>query len=76
MTPFAHSALPAGDNRGAMALTNVEIDATLSFKLVDWASLDYELKALRQPQLLDRFQVQNNLLLTFGLSAGTVPKPK
>jgi hypothetical protein len=74
MTPFAHTALPAGDTRGAGALTNIELGATLSFKLVDWATLDYEFKALRQPELLDRFQVQNNLLLTFGLTAGTVPK--
>src|SRR5262249_23923529 len=67
MTPLAHTALAAGDDRGALALTNVEIGGTLSFKLVQWASLDYELKAIRQPQLLDKFQVQNNLLLTFGL---------
>lgn len=76
MTPLAHSDLPAGDNRGDFDLTNVDLGALLSFKLVEWASLDYELKAVRQPQLLDRFQVQNNLLLVFGLSAGNVPKPK
>ena len=39
-------------------------------KLVEWASLDDELSAIREPQLIDAFQVRNNLLLTFGLSAG------
>jgi hypothetical protein len=40
----------------------------LSFKLVEWASLDYILKTLRQPQLVQDWQVQNMLLLTFGYS--------
>jgi hypothetical protein len=77
MTPFAHSALPAGDTRGAFALTNVQIDAALSFHLVDWASIDYQLKAIRQPQVIDNFQVQNTLLLTFGMTYTnkTAPPP-
>lgn len=73
MTPFVHPKLATGDDRSAFQLTNVQIDATLSFKLVEWASLDYQLKALRQPQVLDAFQVQNALLLTFGLSYGSSP---
>jgi len=73
MTPFVHPKLATGDDRNAFALTNVQIDATLSFKLVEWASIDYQLKALRQPQVLDAFQVQNALLLTFGLSYGSSP---
>jgi hypothetical protein len=75
MTPFAHPALPAGDTRGAFSLTNVQIDATMSFKMVEWASLDYQFKALRQPQVVDTFQVQNTLLLTFGLTFGNKPPP-
>ena len=72
MTPFLHNDLPAGDNRSAFELTNLAFKAGLSFKLVDWASLDYEFKAIREPQLLDEFQIQNNLLLTMGLAAGTI----
>jgi hypothetical protein len=68
MTPFLHGDLPAGDDRGAMDLTNIELLAKLSFKLVEWASLDYEFKALREPQLVDEWQLQNNLLLTFSFS--------
>jgi hypothetical protein len=33
--------------------------------LFEWASLDYELKIMRLPQLVDAWQIQNNLLLTF-----------
>jgi hypothetical protein len=75
MTPFAHSALPMGDTRSAFALTNVQLDARVSFHIVDWASLEYQLKAIRQPQIIDAFQVQNTLLLTFGLSYGGKPPP-
>jgi hypothetical protein len=45
-------------------LTNVDLNATLSFKLLSWLSLDYTFRALRRPQLVDAFQIQNNLLLT------------
>jgi Protein of unknown function (DUF3078) len=73
MTPFAHPALPPGDTRSSVALTNIQLDASLSFKLVDWASIDYQFKLLRQPQVLDANQIQNTLLLTFGLSFGGKP---
>lgn len=44
--------------------TNVDLSATLSFKLLEWLSLDYAFKAIRRPQLIDEFQITNNLLLT------------
>jgi hypothetical protein len=69
--PLAHTALAAGDERTTLQLTNVDIVGALSFKLVDWASLDYQLRLLRQPQLVDAWQVSNNLLLTIGLAVGT-----
>lgn len=75
MTPFAYPALAPGDDRNAFQLTNIQVEATLSFKLIEWASLDYQFKALRQPQVVDLFQVQNALLLTFGLSYGSSPAP-
>ena len=64
MTPLVTNQADS-DDRGAIDLTNLEFGAKISFKLIDWASLDYELKLLREPQLLDDLQVQNNLLLTF-----------
>lgn len=54
---------PAG--RDVIELTNYDLGAKLGFKLFEWASLDYELKAFRQPALVDAWQIQNNLLLTF-----------
>jgi len=67
LTPFVRQK-KSGDNRGAFSMTNVELGARVSFKLVEWASLDYEFKALRVPQLVDVFQIQNNLLLTFNFT--------
>ncbi len=57
---------PAGKDYGD--LTNVDIGANLSLKLFSWASLDYLLKVVRQPQLFDGWQIQNVLMLTLGYS--------
>jgi hypothetical protein len=65
LVPFLNSGGET-DDRGPIDLANIDAFARLSFKLVSWASLDYEFRALRQPLLLDEFQIQNNLLLTFG----------
>ena len=70
MIPLAHTALAAGDNRSSLALMNLEMGGQLSFKLVEWASLDYQIKAIREPQVVDAFQVRNALLLTLGLGYG------
>ncbi|AUX43526.1 uncharacterized protein SOCE26_049750 [Sorangium cellulosum] len=83
MAPLVHTDLtPAelamidptrGEQPGTADLTNVEIFGKLSFKLIEWASLDYQFKAIRQPQLVDLFQIQNNLLLTFSYIATNEP---
>jgi hypothetical protein len=75
LTPTEIEAIHPGSTEqpSALELINIDIFAKLSFKLVDWASVDYELKAIRQPQLLSSFQIQNNLLLTFGLSRASPP---
>lgn len=54
--------------------TSLDIGVGLSFKIVEWASLDYELKAIRQPQLLDAWQIRNGFLLTLGLGVERKPK--
>ncbi|WP_437960443.1 hypothetical protein WME76_12900 [Sorangium sp. So ce119] len=71
LLPIVYSALDAGDERGALDLMNVDIAGGLSFKLVEWASLDYQLHVVRQPQLIDAWQVQNNILLTLSYAAGS-----
>ncbi|MBI4953279.1 MAG: hypothetical protein HY908_14705 [Myxococcales bacterium] len=73
LVPFVHSELAPDDDRNVGQLTSLAFGAALAVKLVDWATLDYELKAVREPLTLDAWQVQNNLVLTFGL---TVPIPK
>lgn len=55
----------SAEDKSAAELTNVHLELNLSFKLVSWASLDYQFKALYEPQLIDEFQLQNNLLLSF-----------
>jgi hypothetical protein len=65
LIPFIND-LEEGDDRNALDLTNIDIGARLSFKLFEWASLDYSLRALLEPQLLDEWQIQNQLLLSIG----------
>lgn len=62
MMPFVND---DPSNRGVTELTNFDISGKLGFKLFEWASLNYELKIMRLPQLVDAWQIQNNLLLTF-----------
>ncbi|HTN89904.1 MAG TPA: hypothetical protein VL242_39785 [Sorangium sp.] len=71
LLPIVYSDLDAGDERGALDLMNVDIVGGLSFKLVEWASLDYQLHVVRQPQLVDAWQVQNNILLTLSYAVGS-----
>lgn len=48
--------------------TNIDITGRLQSKIYDWASLSYELKIKRQPELIDEYQVQHFLLLNFSYS--------
>lgn len=65
----------ATDDRSALELTNVNFEFNLSFKLVSWASVDYQLRAVREPQLIDKWQLQNNLLLSFSYALIERPAP-
>lgn len=62
MIPF-YSRIDNG--RSLVDLTNVLIEAKLAIKLFTWMSLDYSIRALRQPLVVDDFQIQNHLLLNF-----------
>ncbi|MCG3172717.1 MAG: hypothetical protein GMKNLPBB_00872 [Myxococcota bacterium] len=63
MMPVIDSAYEGG--KSTPELTNIELNAKVAFKLVSWASLDYEFRLIRQPVLVDATQVQNLVLLTF-----------
>jgi hypothetical protein len=56
------------DDRNAADLTNLAFEAGFSLKVVSWASLSYSFKAIREPQLVDKWQIQNNLIVTFSYS--------
>jgi hypothetical protein len=72
LVPLWHNELPPGDDRSLLELTNFSLRAALSSRVVDWASVDYELAVDRQPQLLDAWQIRNNLIVTFGITAGNI----
>ena len=65
LLPFFDTS-PGSSDKSFGDQINAELGAKISFKLVEWASVDYEFKAIRQPQLIDEWQIQNNLLLTIG----------
>jgi hypothetical protein len=76
LVPFAASDLPPGDDRSLPELTNVEGIVGLNVKLFDWASLGYKLTVVREPMLVDTWQISNNLLLTIGAAFGSkAPEP-
>ena len=64
LIPFIND-LPANDERSAIDIANVSFFAGVSFKLLEWASLDYRFEALRAPVLLDEWQLKHLLLLSF-----------
>jgi hypothetical protein len=52
-------------DRSAMDLARYGVVAQVGTSIFDWMSLNYQFRALKDPQLLDEWQVQNALLLTF-----------
>ena len=81
LAPFAHGDLPviytaAGGQDDVGQLTNIDLGANINFRLTEWASLGYEIKAVRVPQLLpDTFQVRNSFFLTMGYGVDNKPAP-
>ncbi len=63
LTPFIKDLEP-GDDRDSLELTNYEVIAKLSSKVVSWLSVNYEYKLKKQPQLLDKNQTQHAVLLS------------
>ncbi len=63
--PFVDS-LSAESGRSTIDSANVEVRGEIAFALTDWASLNYQLRAMRIPSLVEEWQVSNGLLLTMG----------
>ena len=50
--------------------------ASLSVKVLEWLSLDYHFKVLKNPFIVDDYQIQNHVLLTVGYTFfGPKPPP-
>lgn len=49
--------------------TNLDVMASLSYRLTDWLSADYVMRVRRVPFVLNDWQIQNSLLLTVGVSS-------
>jgi hypothetical protein len=47
----------------SLALTNVDLKAAITSKVSDWMNISYEYKALKQPEVLDKFQIQHGFVL-------------
>lgn len=52
----------------AFEVTHLDLTGNISFKITEGISLDYLVRARRQPFVLNDWQVQNSVLLTLGLS--------
>lgn len=74
MLPVTHSFYSVDTDASPLDLLNLEATANVTVKVASWASLDYQLRIVRQPQLFDATQVQNNLLLTFGIAREFGPR--
>ncbi len=61
MMPFYNDPDPAGLS-GADLLV-LELGTRWSFRFFEWLSLDYEFKAIKDSQIVDEWQIQNNILL-------------
>ncbi|MFB6375503.1 MAG: hypothetical protein ABEN55_20835 [Bradymonadaceae bacterium] len=63
----AHGLLPVinndDENRSSVQLFRYGVNGEVTFDAFDWLSISYNAKVLRDPQLIEETQVQNNLLL-------------
>jgi hypothetical protein len=51
-------------NRSILKLTKVQLQGALGMGVTSWLSINYQLKVIRDVQLIDAIQVQNALLLS------------
>jgi hypothetical protein len=63
------------EDRDVLKLTRVQFQAVLGIGIFTWMSLNYQLKVLRDVQLVDAVQITNSLLLSFQYATSS-PKPK
>lgn len=66
LVPFINNKAKS-DDRSVLDLTNMEFGVDLGFELNSWMMLSYNFKAVKQPQILDKFQISTALALNLGL---------
>jgi hypothetical protein len=73
--PFANN---DDQDRSISKLTKIAVQAATGMKVTSWLSANYQLKVIRDIQLVDAIQVQNALLLSinYTASSATPDKPK
>ncbi|MET0287774.1 MAG: hypothetical protein ABW352_25015 [Polyangiales bacterium] len=73
--PFANN---DDQDRSIAKLTKIGVQAAAGMKVTSWLSVNYQLKVIRDIQLVDAIQVQNALLLSisYTASSATPDKPK
>lgn len=62
-------------DRSILKLTRVSLAGAVGMGVFSWMSINYQLKVIRDVQLIDAVQVQNALLLSFQYALSS-PKPK
>jgi hypothetical protein len=62
-------------NRNILELTRVQMQGAVGMSVFSWMSINYQLKVIRDFQLVDAVQVQNALLLSFQYTLQS-PEPK
>jgi len=50
-----------GDNRKLVDLIDKKIRLGIAYRIARWATLLYEIRLVHQPQLIDQYQIQNNV---------------
>jgi hypothetical protein len=66
-------------DRSSVELTRLGFNGDITYNALEWLGLSYNVKVLDDPQLLNKTQVQNSLLLTFSytfLEADDIEKPE
>ncbi len=53
---------------------HVDLRAKVGVKIFEWAALEYSLSVIREPFLVDEWQVQNGLMLSLGATLSGVKK--
>lgn len=74
LIPTYESDKATGDDRSPFEKRVVDIDAKVSFHLVEWASIDYLLKSTRDPSISDKTQQSQTIM--FSMNHTITPRRK